>query len=88
MASIYIPNQGGGFHMRLLQIGHPSAIRYMKQAEEQGIGRGVSEAEQCHVLKRFLPISTNPEFRRIVGCSHCNVSHEIPILSYPLLRAD
>lgn len=41
--------------MRLLQIGHPSAIRYMKQAEEQGIGRGVSEAEQCHVLKDSYP---------------------------------
>lgn len=67
--------------MRLLQVGHPSAIRRMKQAEEQGISRGVSQAEQCHVSERFLPISTNPEFRRIVGCSHCNGSREIFYLS-------
>jgi hypothetical protein len=63
--------------MRLLQIGHPSAIRYMKQAEEQGISRGVSQAEQCHVSAIVLPISTNPEFGRIFGCSHGKKSREI-----------
>lgn len=63
--------------MRLLQVGHPSAIRCTKQAEQQGISREVSRAEQCHVSERFLPISTNPKFRRIVGCSHYNGSREI-----------